>query len=122
MLRAKLTGAAGETKWKNVANENAWASITVTPNSVFGGAKVKFQITHEDPYPNSAYRHSLQTQAPKEPPTGIDYPMGDSIPDGIIAPGLYDLTSRIGGVYGRIVWSGGDTTTNIDIAVNTQMV
>jgi len=132
MIREKINltttrgAAAGFTPWRNVANESAWASISVSADSNFGaGAKLKFYITHEYPHPNikPAFQDSrVPTDIARSPAKPIEYPMGDSIPDGIEAPGLYDLTSRIGGVWGCIGYSGVDEDTNIDVAVNVQMV
>ena len=129
MLRHKCKGASGQSPWRNVANENAWASITVAQESVMGGADVKFQICHGDPNPNPTFRHGLTANPQKIPPKPIEYGFanindatGTALSADIAAPGFYDLATRIGGVDGRIVWSGGDETTDMDIAVNTQMV
>lgn len=129
MLRHKCKGAAGASPWKSVANENAWASITIEQDGVMGGASVKFQICHGDPDPNVPFRYGTSANPQKKIPQPIEYGFaniidsgGDALSADIAAVGFYDLATRIGGVYGRIVWSGGDTTTDFDIAVNTQMV
>jgi len=129
MLRHICKGAAGASPWRNVANENAWASITITPDSEFNGASVKFQICHGDPEPNPTFRHGLSANPQKMPPQPIEFgyanindATGTALSADIDAPGFFDLATRIGGVYGRVVWSGGDEDTVIDIAVNTQMV
>lgn len=130
MLRAKCTGVSGATPWQRVANENAWASITIAPNGNLAGATVKFQISHTPPAEQEPFRYGLKPNPVRADAAPIDFAYqnindatGAALTGDIDAVGFYDFATRIGGVYGRIVWSGGDADdTSFDIAVNTQMV
>lgn len=125
MLRAKLVGASGATKWRAVPNENAWAAMITS--GVFGGASVQFQITHQNPYPTTAYP-TLQGGREVSAVYSVDaknYPKADGTDDANAVhatPSKTPFANLLGNVWGRLVWTGGNGSTNIDAAVTSQMV
>lgn len=136
MITEILRGASGQTPWKNVANENAWSALLAF--GTFNSAVIKFQvspISNNMKLPVALNNYGLQSLGFSDDVVRyFDYPAnpqsywtglgeeGVYVKEGISASGVYSIRDRIGGLYGRFSWSGGDENTLIYAQAVTQMV